>query len=174
MSVSSPQVSREQSIPPGRPRRRASFLVRLWRRRRDLPVALCSVGWLFLAWMAIDVLPCKLYRKMLKPSVAPQHPGAEQATALVQRVAWAVTATANRVPWRAVCFHQGIAAQRLLCRAGIPAELHYGVAKSFEKGLEAHVWVVANGVTVVGGKTRSQFTLLGVFAEEIPTNHLSF
>jgi hypothetical protein len=74
---------------------------------------------------------------------------------------------ALRLPWRAVCFHQGIAAQRILCRAGIAAQLHFGIAKSEAKGLEAHVWVVANGITVVGGKTSRQFTQLGVFAEEM-------
>ncbi len=115
----------------------------------------------------IDVLPFKLYRRMLKPTVRAGKPDLKWQEQFLGRVAWAVPAVALRLPWRAVCFHQGIAAQRILCRAGIAAQLHFGIAKSEAKGLEAHVWVVANGITVVGGKTSRQFTQLGVFAEEM-------
>jgi hypothetical protein len=122
-----------------------------------------------LAWLVLDVLPWQLYRRMMHPAVRQPEMGTGQAPAFVARVAWAVKAVACRVPWRAVCFHQGIAAQQMLCRAGIAAELHYGVAKSLEKGLEAHVWVTANGQAVVGGKTLDRFAVLGIFAGRNPS-----
>jgi hypothetical protein len=149
----------------GRKRRiRASLLRRAIAHRQDLALAAGATGWLLLAWLVLDVLPWKLYRKMMHPAVRTPEMETEKAPAFVARVSWAVQAVARRVPWRAVCFHQGIAAQQMLCRAGIGAELHYGVAKSPEKGLEAHVWVTANGLTVVGGKTRDRFAELGLFA----------
>jgi hypothetical protein len=40
------------------------------------------------------------------------------------------------------------------------------VAKSVEKGMEAHVWVTSLGRTIVGGATKDRFTVLAVFEEE--------
>jgi hypothetical protein len=122
------------------------------------------MGWLLLAWLAIDLLPFQLYRKMMRPSVRKPEMGDDAAAAFSKRVGWAVRAVARRVPWRAVCFHQGIAAQQMLCRAGVSAELHYGVAKSVDKRFEAHVWVTSHGQTVVGGETQDRFTVLAIFA----------
>ncbi len=139
------------------------------RHRSDLPLLLAAAGWLFLAWLTLDVLPFQLYRKMMHPALRGPIRKKEAAQPLVKRVRWAVRTAARRLPWRAVCFHQGLAAQQLLCRAGVPAELHYGVAKSASQDLEAHVWVTANGCTVVGGETKDRFTLLAIFpAEEEP------
>lgn len=140
------------------------MLRRLAAHRRDLALVISAMGWLLLAWLAIDLLPFRLYRKMMRPPVHQPEISADGAPALIKRVAWAVIAVANRVPWRSVCFHRGLAAQRMLCRAGIHAELHYGVAKSTDKEFEAHVWVTANGQTVVGGETQDRFTVLGIFS----------
>jgi len=125
--------------------------------------AVQAMGWLLLAWLAINVLPGRFYRRMMRPSVRKREMKDAERNEMMKRVRWAVRAAAKRVPWKAVCFHQGIAAQQMLCRAGIPAELHYGVAKSDDKGLEAHVWVMANGNTVVGGATQDRFTVLAIF-----------
>jgi len=145
--------------------RDASLAARVAAHRRDLLLAARAAGWLLLAWLVIDILPFRLYRKIMRPRV--RNGRSDQAASLLcARVGWAVSAVAKRVPWRAACFHQGIAAQQMLCRAGIPAELHYGVAKSEDKKMEAHVWVTVDGQTVVGGKTKDRFTVLGIFAEE--------
>jgi len=115
-------------------------------------------------WLAIDLLPFKLYRKMMRPVARRPEMGFAPAAEFTKRVAWAVRAAARRVPWRAVCFHQGIAAQQMLCRTGVPAELRYGVAKTANGGFEAHVWVTSYGKTVVGGGSQDRFTVLGIFA----------
>jgi hypothetical protein len=52
----------------------------------------------------------------------------------------------------------------MLCRAGVPAELHYGVARSLGKGLDAHAWVTVNGEIVVGKVEQDRFTVLGIFS----------
>ncbi|MGA2047181.1 MAG: lasso peptide biosynthesis B2 protein [Terracidiphilus sp.] len=152
-------------------RRRPSLGWRLFARRKDLLLAVNAMGWLLLAWLAIDLLPFKLYRNMMRHVARKPEMGLAPAAEFTKRVAWAVRAAARRVPWRAVCFHQGIAAQQMLCRAGVPAELHYGVAKTANgvakmanRGFEAHVWVTSYGKMVVGGETRDRFTVLGIFA----------
>jgi hypothetical protein len=131
--------------------------------RKDIVLAAKATVWLWLAWMTIDVLPFKLFRKMMRPPVGKPRLKGDSAQAYGRRVSWAVGAAARRVPWRAVCFHRGLAAHQMLCRAGVPTELHYGVAKSMDKGLDAHVWVTANGEIIVGEQAQNHFTVLGIF-----------
>lgn len=120
--------------------------------------------WLLLAWLALRLLPFRHVARLLRPAVRPRADGDEAVAAQIAQIARAVRAAARRVPWPAVCFPQGIAAQRMLCRRGIAADLHYGVAKAEDGGLEAHVWVTAGGVTVVGGETAGRFTPITTFA----------
>jgi hypothetical protein len=85
------------------------------------------------------------------------------AQALVRRVSWAVRAGARHGIGRAVCFPQGIVAQVMLARRGISCTLHYGVAKSPQGELEAHVWVRAGACAVVGCESADRFTPLVSF-----------
>jgi len=78
-------------------------------------------------------------------------------------IARAVAAWGRRVPWRAVCFQQGLAAQLMLRRRGLAAALHYGAARD-EKGLLiAHVWVRSGDVDVIGCEETQRYGLLAVF-----------
>ena len=77
-----------------------------------------------------------------------------------EAIIWAVTAASARVPWRSVCFHDGLAAQYLLRRRGIDARLHYGAAIDADLGLEAHVWVSVAGCTLIGAEHEGRFGLL--------------
>ncbi len=81
----------------------------------------------------------------------------------VQRIRWAIITTAARVPWRALCFQQGLAAQLMLRRRGIPAVLYYGAAQDDRSGLYAHVWVRDGDVDVIGGEIAYRFAILATF-----------
>jgi hypothetical protein len=81
----------------------------------------------------------------------------------VQRVRWAIITTAARVPWRALCFQQGLAAQFMLRRRGIPSVLYYGAAQDERSGLYTHVWVVDDDVDVIGGEIAHRFAILAAF-----------
>jgi hypothetical protein len=61
-----------------------------------------------------------------------------------------VSAVARRMPFRALCFEQGLTVQRMLRRRGVPAQLHYGIAAA--DGLKAHVWISVAGTIVHGGE----------------------
>ena len=64
---------------------------------------------------------------------------------------WAIEAAARRLPWRAVCIEQGLAAQRMLRRRGVDARLHYGAChEGHSRDLRAHVWVSVAGQIVLG------------------------
>lgn len=67
-------------------------------------------------------------------------------------VAATVVACADRLLWHPLCFPRGLAAHLMLRRRGIASTLHYGVAQLPERGLNAHVWVVAGDAIVIGAK----------------------
>lgn len=75
---------------------------------------------------------------------------------------WAVEKCARRLPWRAVCFQQGLALQMMLRRRNLSSVLHYGVAQS-KNGLKAHVWISVAGEVVLGGETAQSFAELASF-----------
>lgn len=78
-------------------------------------------------------------------------------------VQWSVVAVATRVPWRAVCFQQGLALQWMLRRRGIEARLHYGVGKNDLGDLGAHVWVSVGQAIVIGGEEAPKFRAVAVY-----------
>lgn len=140
---------------------------RIWRRRADLPLLLEAAAGLGLAWAAMRLVPFGRLAAWLHPRVRRRAPP-QPAAAEVARVAWAVTVAARLVPWSAVCIHQGIVAQRLLARRGIPAELYYGVRSAPGTGdiptdILAHVWVRAGGLDVVGHEVADGYVTLARF-----------
>lgn len=134
---------------------------RLAARRADLPVLAEATFWLWVAWAALALLPFRRVAAALRPRVRGK---ARRRADAADRVAWAVETAARHVPWRAVCFHQGIAAQRMLARRGIAAELHYGVRKGEADERPAHVWVGAEGRIVLGGEDIGLYARLATFS----------
>src|SRR5690349_23636698 len=74
-----------------------------------------------------------------------------------ERIAWAVAAAGRRVPG-ATCLVQALAAQVLLARHGLVAELRIGVARATE-GIEAHAWLELDGEPIFGEPDRLRHTV---------------
>ena len=72
-------------------------------------------------------------------------------SALVDRVALAIPGVAARLPWRADCLIQALAARRWLGRNGIATTLSLGVPKDMPAKFEAHAWLKAGDTIVTGG-----------------------
>ena len=102
-----------------------------------------------------------------RPIRWPKPPDSVRLTK-VGRVRWAILAAARRVPWRAVCFQQGLAAQFMLRRRGVPSVLYYGAAQDDRSGLSTHVWVRDGDVDVVGGEIAHRFAILATFPPQMP------
>lgn len=79
------------------------------------------------------------------------HPGDR---ALVDRVAFIIPRVAARLPWRADCVVQAMAAQRWLGRAGVETRLELGVPKEKQANFQAHAWLTAGDRIVTGGDIR--------------------
>jgi Transglutaminase-like superfamily len=84
---------------------------------------------------------------------------------IVGEVRWAVQAAVRHSPIEFTCFPQALAGHRMLRRRGVPSEIHYGVAHSESRELEAHVWLIARGQPVVGTVAAERFTEIAVFGK---------
>lgn len=74
----------------------------------------------------------------------------------------AIKRCARRLPWKAVCFQQGLALQMMLRRRDMGSTLHYGVAQT-ATALKAHVWISVAGRVVIGGETLERFAEVASF-----------
>lgn len=68
----------------------------------------------------------------------------------LERISWAIAAAANRVPWRADCLVQAMAAARWLRRHDCGWRLLIGVRRSTSGGLEAHAWLSSADTVITG------------------------
>ncbi len=84
------------------------------------------------------------------------------ATADADTAYWlrrALLAWAKRLPWRTLCFEQGLAAFALLRRRGLAATMNYGAA-TIGGELKAHVWVTSGATEIVGCENKEEYGLL--------------
>ena len=114
---------------------------------------------LALASLAIALLP---FRKVAAAASARGRKSVRSDHQTVRRVRGAVRGWSRRVPWKAVCFQQGLALHWMLRRRGIRSVLLYG-ARHQGDGLAAHVWVDVDGETVIGGEEAPNFACLARF-----------
>jgi len=70
---------------------------------------------------------------------------------LVERVAFVIPRVAARLPWRADCLVQALAARRWLARHGVTTTLTLGVPRDKPADFEAHAWLTAGDRIVTGG-----------------------
>ena len=140
------------------------LLRRLWRLSwQDGLLLLEAIVWLVIAGLAITVLPFRYVGLLAaRPIGRPKFPHQARLDS-VRRIRWAIITAAARVPWRALCFPQGLAAQLMLRRRGVPSVLYYGASHDAKSGLRAHVWVRDGAVDVVGGETASRYAVLATF-----------
>ena len=139
---------------------RASIVLmrRFWRHPGyERFLLLEAVLWLAVARFAIAVLPFRYVGRLAARQVGRPRLSRQARATAVQRIRWAVIACASRVPWRAMCFEQGLAAQFMLRRRGAPSVLYYGAAPDDQKGLAAHVWVREGDFDVIGCEIASRF-----------------
>jgi len=130
------------------------------RERRLFAEALVLLA---LATAAIRLLPFRVVGRLASRPI--REPAADPASEaeLIRAVRHAVLGCARRVPWPAVCFPQGLAAQWMLRRRGIPATLYFGAVNHRTMGLNAHVWVRVGALGVVGTENASGFAPLAEF-----------
>lgn len=134
----------------------------------DLLFLAMAIEELLLARVRYARLPIgDILQVLRRPAAACRGSDLEEAD--VARVGWAIAAAARRVPWRADCLLQAMAADRWLRRLGAAPELTIGVEKNAAGGLAAHAWLRCNGVAVTGGAESSFAPLLEPLTEDEKT-----
>ena len=128
--------------------------------RRLLIEATFALG---IASFAIAVLPFRRIAAAAARRVIASAAADDVRRREIARIRWAIGACARRLPWRTKCFEQGLAAQWMLGRRQIATTLHYGVARSEDRGLIAHVWLRSGSLDVVGCENSGDFSELARF-----------
>ncbi len=121
------------------------------------------------ASLVIAMFPFRIVVRLAQGPAAHASIPAQARPLLHNRVRWAILVCARRLPWRAMCFPQGLAAQWMLRRRGIPSVLHYGAARNAEGELIAHVWVCDGEIAVIGGEAAAGVALLAKFPSDRPS-----
>jgi hypothetical protein len=129
---------------------------------RDFFLLVEAVVWLAVAGVAITLLPFRQIGRLAARPISRPTPAEQPRLAQARRIRWAIVVTAPRVPWRALCIQQGLAAQLMLRRRGIPSVLYYGAAQH-QDDLKAHVWVRDREFDVIGGEIASRYAVLATF-----------
>ncbi|HVJ09546.1 MAG TPA: lasso peptide biosynthesis B2 protein [Acidisarcina sp.] len=111
--------------------------------------------------IALKKIPLSRLVGWLRRPASKANPSQSEQTAL--RVQWAILAIVHRMPGSFVCFPQSLAAYAMLRRRGISGVLHYGVNRSPDNVLRAHTWLTAGELTVVGGESAPDFTVVSTF-----------
>lgn len=82
----------------------------------------------------------------------------------IAQIVRAIRAWSRRLPWRTMCFEEGLSAHWMLRRRGLASTLHYGAA-TIDGELKAHVWVRSGTMDVTGCETASRYALLAQFPD---------
>lgn len=90
--------------------------------------------------------------------------------AAAERRAWrigrVVRLAARYTPWESNCFPQAVTARLLLGAHGIPYALYFGLVRDAAnpgRQMKAHAWVAAGRVSVSGGRSFGDYTVVGCF-----------
>ena len=156
-------MSIDQAAPALPPRRKTSRM-KTWARRAGTASRLKASDKLLVAEAAAALLSARLRSGMLSfrtlsrqidglapPGTAPASaPLAPDVAAAVRDVRWAIRLVAPRVPFRAVCLQQAIAARAMLARRGVRSVMHLGVRHPVIDKMEAHAWLEAGEIRVTG------------------------
>ena len=116
---------------------------------RDQLFLVKTAGLVGLIRLGLWVLPFQTLGRLLT-KLSPATPAPPSNPVAANRIGWAVDITSRYIP-DATCLTQALAAQFLLKRRGVAAELRIGVAKSATGQFEAHAWVESDGQVVIGG-----------------------
>ena len=102
--------------------------------------------------VALSVVPLRRLTRALR-RVASGLPQRARSTPQYRlRAAWAAHAVGRRLLPERPCLTQALVLQYLLLRRGDDtAELHIGVTKSEDEGLQAHAWVERDSKVLIGG-----------------------
>jgi len=121
--------------------------------------------WLGLSRLAILVLPFRWTARFLgvhMASSAEVDLNEDRATAIA--VARAIRIMSRHLPWECKCLAQAIAGKIILQKRHIPTTLYLGVTKKKDGDLNAHAWLRAGDIIILGGGGLDRFAVVSTFS----------
>jgi hypothetical protein len=109
--------------------------------------------------LCLWIVPFRWLRAAVRRVPPPPDGKPDPTPGEAERTAQAIESAARSVPG-ATCLTQALAAEILLRRAGHPAAIHVGVAKTSSGELAAHAWIEAYGRVLLGDHELDHFTPL--------------
>lgn len=134
----------------------AAHWLKRWREidGRGRAALVIAVVQLAKAYVDFRIRPTKAILDDLSRPQSPRPVSARRDPDLPHRIGWAIGVVAPRVPWRADCLVQAMAASAWLRRHGYGPVLQLGLQPSTggAQALVAHAWLVLDGKVIVGGE----------------------
>lgn len=130
-------------------------------RHKRVALGAEALACLAVARAAVVFLPFRVVSRRLGVRMG-ETPATVEVSPVSREVNWGIGAAARRVPWRAKCLEQALAAKMMLRRRGVHSTLYLGVTRG---PTGAHAWVRVGGWNVTGGQDVSRYAVVASFAD---------
>ena len=108
--------------------------------------------WLGISRLAILMVPFRWVAPCLGTHMASSDENdAAAGHEAVRSVSRAIRTMSRHLPWECKCLAQAISGKMMLRRKQIPSTLYLGVAKKEDGDLNAHAWLCAGDIILLGG-----------------------
>jgi len=131
----------------------------------DQTLYLETTFWLGISRLAILILPFRWIAPFLGQHMASSDGNNENRDRqTVISVSRAIRTMSRHLPWECKCFVQAISGKMMLRTRQIPSTLYLGVAKKEDGDLNAHAWLRAGDIIILGGGGLERFAVVSTFA----------
>jgi len=136
--------------------------------------------WLLLGFAKIGIYTVSFRRLLphlgMSAGVAPWVPLlSDEGENRARQISEVVRMASRFTPWESNCFPQAIVSRLLLGLYGIDYCLFFGVRRGKgQEPFDAHAWIAAGRIAVVGGRSFRKYTVVGIFAAPGLADELAF
>jgi len=121
--------------------------------------------WLGISRLAILILPFRWIAPFLGQHMASSDENDENIDKqTIISVSRAIRTMSRHLPWECKCLAQAISGKMMFGRRQISSTLYLGVAKKEDGELNAHAWLRAGDVILLGGGGLERFAVVSTFA----------
>ena len=120
--------------------------------------------WLAISRLAILIVPFRYIAPFLGTHMAnfdADENGDRETVIFVFR---AIVTMSRHLPWECRCLAQAISGKMMLGRRRVPSTLYLGVTKKEDGDLNAHAWLRAGEIIILGGGGLERFAVVSTFA----------
>jgi len=123
--------------------------------------------WLGISKLAILILPFRWIAPFLGTHMATsdEHDKTDENGTRKTKisVAQAILVMSRHLPWESKCLVQAISGKMMLNRRKVPNTIYLGVAKKENGDLNAHAWLRAGDLVILGGGGLDKFAVVSTF-----------